>query len=175
MPVDPAGRAITPDTKIGELLAAYPQIEDVLIGLSPTYQALKNPVLRRTVAKVATLRQVAQVGNIPIGTLISQLRCSVGQEGSDVDEGDAVAASRPDWARADRIARSFDAREVIQAGGHPMERVMSDLAALDAGAIYELITPFVPVPLVDLARAKGFDGYSFTESPGLIRTYFHRS
>lgn len=175
MPADRPHPAITPDSKIGELLAAYPQLEEVLIGLSPTYQALKNPVLRRTVAKVATLRQVAQVGNIPIGTLISQLRCSVGQEGSDVDEGDAVTASRPDWARADRIARSFDAREIIQSGGHPMERVMSDLAALDEGLIYELITPFVPAPLVDLARAKGFEGVSVSEAPALVRTYFRRS
>ncbi len=175
MPADAKGPMITPETRVGDLLSAYPQLEDVLISLSPTYKALKNPVLRRTVAKVATLRQVAKVGDLPIGTLISRLRCAAGQEEAAIAEEDAPAAApRPDWLRGDAVTRSFDAREAIESGGHPMERVMSDLAALEAHAIYELVTPFVPAPLVDLARAKGFDGWSLRESPEIVRTYFRR-
>ena len=56
---------ITPDSKIGELLEAYPDLESTLLRLSPAFRHLKNPVLRRTVAKVASLRQVAAVGGVP--------------------------------------------------------------------------------------------------------------
>ncbi len=50
--------AIIPDSKVGALLQEFPQLEDVLIQMSPAFGHLRNPVLRKTVAKVATLRQV---------------------------------------------------------------------------------------------------------------------
>jgi len=164
---------ITPETKIGPLLEAYPDLEQVLIEVSPTYEALRNPVLRRTVANVATLRQVATVGNVPIGTLISRLRCATGQaEGAIDEEEDAPAAP---WPPDDSVARSFDARAVIESGGHPMQQVMQELAALAPEGVFELITPFVPAPLIDLARGKGFVGVSRELSPGVVHTRFRRS
>jgi hypothetical protein len=37
-------------------------------------------------------------------------------------------------------------------------------ASIDTtGEVYALVTPFVPAPLVDLARGKGFLGFSVTE------------
>ena len=68
-----------------------------------------------------------------------------------------------------------DARAAIEAGEHPMPRVMSDLAALPDGAVYLLTTPFVPAPLLDLARERGFVAHSVTEAEGVVRTYFQRS
>ena len=166
---------ITPETKVGALLADFPQLEEVLFEISPTYQALKNPVLRRTAAKVATLRQVAKVGGIPLGVLIGRLRRAVGQDGAAVDDDETGPHGLPpDWARNAEVARSFDAREAIESGGHPMERVMGDLATLEAGEIYELVTPFVPAPLVGLARQKGFEGFSIEDGAGLFRTRFRR-
>ena len=76
---------ITPDVRVAQLLEVYPELEAVLVSLSPTFQALKNPVLRRTVAKVATLRQVASVGGIGLGILINRLREAVGQEQQPTD------------------------------------------------------------------------------------------
>ena len=49
---------ISPKTKVGELLDAYPELEPVLMAMSPAFEKLKNPVLRKTVARVATLQQV---------------------------------------------------------------------------------------------------------------------
>ncbi len=71
---------ITPDTKVGPLLENRPELESVLMEISPKYTALKNPVLRRTVAKVATLRQVARVGDVPLADLIRKLREAAGLE-----------------------------------------------------------------------------------------------
>jgi len=48
---------ITPETKLGELLERYPQLEQTLLDHSPAFAKLKNPLLRRTVAKVATLQR----------------------------------------------------------------------------------------------------------------------
>lgn len=50
---------ITPKTKVLQLIETYPQLEELLIEMVPTFEKLKNPVLRRTVAKIATLQQAA--------------------------------------------------------------------------------------------------------------------
>lgn len=164
---------ITPETKVGDLLAHYPDLEGVLVELSPAYQALKNPVLRRTVARVATLRQVARVGGVPLGTLIRRLRTAAGQP-DEIPVSDAGEAGiRPAWTSTDPW-RTWDARPTIEAGGHPMEQVMKDLAALPPERVYVLITPFVPAPLMDLAANKGFESHAVPEAPDLVRTYFRR-
>ena len=166
---------ITPDSRVGEVLERYPQLEDTLISISPAYKSLKNPVLRRTVAKVATLRQVARVGNVPLGSLISRLREALGQEVlQSGEEPDGQEGARPDWAVPAAVTRTFDARETIESGGHPMPRVMSDLAELTIDDVYDLIAPFVPAPLIDLATGKGFQAWSVAESAGVVHTYFKK-
>jgi len=52
---------LTPATKVADLLESWPELEEVLIAHAPAFRRLKNPVLRRTVARVATLEQAAGV------------------------------------------------------------------------------------------------------------------
>ncbi len=167
---------VTPDSKVGELLERWPALERVLVEISPHFEALRNPVLRRTVAKVATLRQVAKVSGVPLGVLVERLRAGAGLAPIAVAaEEDGSPAARPDWAAASAVVQALDARADIEAGEHPMPAVMRELARLGPGEVFELVTPFVPAPLVDLAREKGFDGRSVAEAPGLVRTWFRRA
>ena len=176
MPECPAVIGITPDSRLGDLLERWPGLEDVLVELSPHFKALRNPVLRRTVAKVATLRQVSTVSAVPLGTLIERLRAGAGLAPLNVAvESGGAPADRPPWAAQAAVARTHDARAAIEAGEHPMPRVMADLAALGDGQVYQLVTPFVPAPLVDLARGKGFSSFSVIEAEGLVRTFFRKA
>jgi hypothetical protein len=166
---------ITPDSRIGELLERWPALEGVLVELSPHFKALRNPVLRRTVAKVATLRQVSTVSGVPLGTLIERLRAGAGLPPMKVaEEGGGAAAERPGWAAAAAAVRTHDARAEIEAGEHPMPQVMAALGTLTDGQVFQLVTPFVPAPLVDLARRKGFEDFSVSEADGLVRTFFRK-
>jgi hypothetical protein len=51
---------------------------------------------------------------------------------------------------------------------------MTELSTLEEGQIYELVTPFLPAPLIDSAKAKGFRAWSKSEAGGVVRTYFTR-
>ena len=46
---------ITSQTKVAELLEHFPELEETLIAMAPPFKKLRNPVLRRSVAKVASL------------------------------------------------------------------------------------------------------------------------
>jgi hypothetical protein len=90
---------ITPETKIGALLDHYPQLEEVLIEIAPAFKKLRNPILRKTVARVATLRQVAQIGDVSLAEMINKLRSEVGMQ-TDFNLTDDLAADPqtvPSW------------------------------------------------------------------------------
>lgn len=167
---------ISPKTRIGELLDAYPQLESVLLGLSPVFSKLKNPVLRRTVAKVATIQQISVVGGIPVDKIINTLRKEVGQADSDEQQpGEKIEPETPpSWFDEKKIVQRFDATPVINSGESPMNEVLKKAMLLKPGEIFELRTPFVPAPIIDKLRAKGFLAYSLQQE-ATVRTYFIKS
>lgn len=166
---------ITPETKIGRLLDAYPELEDTLVGLAPAFAKLRNPVLRKTVAKVTTLRQAAKVGGVPLGKLINTLRRAAGDEQAfETEAGTATRSEPPAWFDRSHVGDTFDARPLIDAGKHPLAHVMPRLEKAPPGKIIELITPFVPAPLIELLRTKGYAIWSDESEPGCIRTYIMR-
>src|SRR5512134_520384 len=93
-----AAAAITPESRVGDLLERWPALEEVLVSMSPHFRALRNPILRRTVARVATLRQVASVGGVPLGTLVERLRAAAGLPPLAFGEDGSGASPRPPWA-----------------------------------------------------------------------------
>ena len=70
---------ILPSTKVAQLLDAYPELEQVLIRMAPPFKKLKNPILRKSVARVATLKQAAIAGRLDLSSMVNQLREVIGQ------------------------------------------------------------------------------------------------
>lgn len=164
---------ITPKSKIFDILEAYPQLEEVLINYVPEFEKIKNPVLRRTVGKVASLQQAAKIGNVDVAELVNHLRGTVGQQGGDLElEEKEYRYDAPAWFDVARITTSLDARPMLTQGEHPVGQVMADLQKLPAGAIYQLIVPFLPAPLIDKATSLGCSHWVKEEEAELFMVYF---
>lgn len=151
---------ITPKTKIGELLESYPGLEQELISMSPAFEKLRNPVLRRTVARVATLQQVAAIGKLNLNDLVNHLRKAAGQAPGETDgpTGDYFTAV-PRWFNENKVSIRYNAIPVIDSGGSPMNEILNKANLLKEGEILELKTPFVPAPVLDMLKNKGFNIY----------------
>jgi len=162
---------ITPQTKVAALLEAYPELEPVLLELSPKFEKLKNPLLRKTVARIATLAEVAVVGGVPVSRLVNRLREVAGLLPSQ-DCAETPLATAP--APSGKIACTLDVRQGIERGEHPLPQVMAALGRLKEGEVLELITPFVPAPLIDMAAKKGWRASSVTVDDETVRTFFSR-
>jgi len=149
---------ISPKTRVGELLDAYPGLEEVLMAMSPAFEKLKNPVLRKTVAKVATLHQVSKVGGVNIDEMIRILRKSSGQPETEYLAEDQVShnSELPEWYDKAKIIEKFDATPIINSGESPMKEILHRAALLKPGEIFELQTPFTPAPIIDMLHAKKF-------------------
>ena len=164
---------ITPKTRVGELLDTYPDLEPVLLGLSPAFRKLKNPVLRKTVGKVATLQQAASLGNISVTWLINTLRSKVGQQLFEGESsGEDINYEKPDWFEPAKVSVTFDASPLIDSGQNPMQEVFDQLELTKAGEIFLLTTPFVPAPIIELISKKGYAHYCLKSDQGSCGTYF---
>jgi len=168
---------ITPDTKIGVLLERYPQLENTLIEVFPEFKKLRNPVLRKTIARVTSLRQAAAVAKYPLAELINKLRAEAGIKEEFLTDEIQVSFPKdaPSWFSPNKIKQSFDAKSMLDKGEQPINKVLADCKSLDTGEIYELIMPFLPIPLIENAQKQGFLVWAEEKEKRKIKVYITRS
>lgn len=166
---------ISPQTKVGELLDAYPDLEKVLFELSPVFAKLKNPILRKTVARIASLQQAAIVGKLRVDELVNRLRNEVGQEVlQDIANDDSSIQNPPSWFDATKITIRFDATPIINAGNSPMVEIINQASLLKGDEIFELKAPFIPAPIIDKLKERGYDAFTIQKGT-FVMNYFHKS
>jgi len=164
---------INPTVTVDALLNSYPELEEVLIGIAPPFKKLKNPMLRRTVAKVATIRHIASVGGVPLNELILKLRKAVGQ--SEIDElyeDEDYFDKQPSWFAPDKIVISVDESMVKDKDKMTLTVILKKAKSVNNGEIIELITSFLPAPGIDTLKSKGYSAWTKKESNDVIKSYF---
>ncbi len=144
---------ITPKTKIHDLLEAYPELEEKLILAAPQFKKLKNPLLRKTIARVTTLSQAAIIGGLKVEELVNTLREAAGQQIQEHFSGEGASYNfeTPEWFSASAVGGSIDISDMLNAGEQPVHEVLSALKKLKEGEILEIHAPFIPAPLLDKA------------------------
>jgi len=153
---------ITPETKIGDLLDALPEAENALIAIAPKFKALKNPVLRRTVAKIATLEQAARVADMPVNELVRSLRRALGQDAGEIESGSERGAGdgdAPTWI-AGGGGHEFDADAMLARGETPVGKVSEALAGMTEGEALLVRSTFQVAPLIDAMKGKGHEVFT---------------
>jgi hypothetical protein len=168
---------ITPRMKVFELLKHFPEVEEYLIQLVPAFSKLRNPLLRKTITRVTTLEQAAKVAEIDVEKLINSLRERVGQDkieeiliSSKIDSNQENTT----WFDPNRIVAGMDVREMIERGEHPISLVLEAVEKLNRNEIFELVTSFVPAPLIEMIQNRGFKVFIKKESSGIVKTYFFK-
>lgn len=164
---------ITPSTRVGDLLDNYPELEETLIGIAPPFKKLKNPFLRKTVAKVATIKHISSVGNVPLNELIGKLRQAVGQPMTDESyEDENYFNEMPDWFSREKIVRSFDESKIKDQTKITLATILVEAKDVKKDEIIELTTTFLPAPGIDRMKSMGYSVWTLKEEDNLIKTYF---
>ena len=169
---------ITPETKVGDLLDSYPELEETLVAMAPAFAKLRNPVLRRTVARIATLEQAARVGGVAVKDLVTRLREAAGfpaspQEPPD-ERGGPGDVAPADWVADVTVSAIIDADEALAIGQHPLGRVMSAVEVLEPAAAVVIESSFVPAPLLDALAQQGYESTTVRASAERYRTWIRR-
>ena len=157
---------ISPRTSIHELLEEYPFLVDFLVEYNPRFGLLKNPVMRATVGRAATLEKASEMSGVPLDDLLGAIRTEVGNRGNaeatpakeGQGGGDGEPARGGDLAKGGEPARASKVTELknlikdLHDGADPDEAkarfdaVITDVTPQEIGAMEEqLIREGMPV------------------------------
>ena len=168
-------KEITLETKIADLLNNYEGMKDILIKINPKFKKLNNPVLRRTLAKIAGVRQAAVVGGMDPIDLLNQLREAVGQTqiGIATPETDTKAEETPEWvSRASKL--TLNANKILDEERNPLVELHKALKMIDNGDIITIEADFQPEPLIDEMLKAGHEVFTQEVAKNLFVTYIKK-
>lgn len=167
---------INANTKIADILKLHPDALEAIISISPKFNKLRNPLLRRLMASRASISMASKIGGCsendffdklqPLGFIIDRTTAAT----------DGVSASQPtpDFLiniSADNIVE-LDVREILESGKDPFNLILESIKHLKAKQVLKLINSFEPIPLIQLLERKGYKTYSEVINADLVFTYF---
>ena len=145
------------DTTIADLLNNYEGMKDILISINPKFKKLNNPILRRTLAKLATVKQAAIIGGMKPEDLLNQLRVAVGQEPIEVNiQEEEQDSNIPSWAEKEALI-TLNANELLDKNKNPLAEARKALKNLKSGEILAIVADFKPEPLIDEFKKEGLN------------------
>lgn len=167
---------ITPKTKIYDLLESYPELEDILISSAPEFKKLKNPILRKTIARITNISQAATIGGLNVEELVNRLREKAGQGNIEQldDTGMKYLTICPDWFKKEAVVSTIDIREMLNRDEQPVHEVLSAIKRLKENEILEIIAPFIPAPLLDKTLSLDYKHWLDKKGEGDFRVYFSK-
>jgi DUF438 domain-containing protein len=149
MSAAPHAITITPKTTVHTLLKEYPFLLDFLAGYHPEFKKLTNPVLRRTVGRMATLDAVAEQGNVPLNRLTDDIATEIekhtGARPPVADVADAETIDPARLAELHAIVKDLHAGKTVDEVKPRFEELIADVEATEIAAMEQkLIEGGVP-------------------------------
>ncbi len=171
---------ITLQTKIADLLNDYEGMKEILITINPKFEKLNNPILRRTLGRIASVRQAAIVGDMDPRDLVDRLRKAVGQESicenCEIQDTNCFVPEpvpRPEWTQTPP-AITLNANILLDADKNPLAEVRGALKKMEEGEILLLQADFKPEPLIEEYTKQGIDVYTHEEDNGTFSTFLRK-
>jgi TusA-related sulfurtransferase len=177
----PMPKEITLETKIADLLNDYDGMKTILININPKFKKLNNPVLRRTLGRIASVRQAAIVGAMEPMDLVDQLRKAVGQEpiceGCEIKSDECFippATPKPSWIDTAKVCDVLNANALLDDDKNPLAEVRKALHKMSDKEMLKLEADFQPEPLIEEFEKDGYDVWTVESQEGHFVTYIHK-
>lgn len=171
-------KSIHANTKIADLLKEHPEALEAIISLSPRFNKLRNPLLRKIMAKRTTIAMASKVGGCSIGDFFDKLAplgfaIDVTVQAEDLESPSHKPLFVEDVDAAHLI--ELDVRAQLETGKDPFDRIMQAVKQLKDGEVLKIVNTFEPTPLIHLLGKKGFETYTEQLGDQLVHTYFHKN
>jgi uncharacterized protein (DUF2249 family) len=167
---------ITANTKIAAILKHNPAALEAIVSLSPKFEKLRNPILRKLMAGRASVSMASKIGGCSIRDFFKKLQ----PLGFDADDSVPVIAEEKKQA-PDLISSLkpeeivvLDVRPVIATGKDPLNIILEKFKALQPNQVLKLLNSFEPTPLMLLLQKQGFDSWANEIDDNLVETWFYR-
>ncbi|OQP64010.1 hypothetical protein A3860_21560 [Niastella vici] len=166
---------ITANTKIAAILKHNPAALEAIVSISPKFEKLRNPVLRKLMAGRASLSMASKISGCRLHELFEKLQ----PLGFVVDETVPAFAEEkreaPDFIRSIQKEQIvvLDVRPVMASGKDPLNIILEKIRALQPKQVLKIQNTFEPTPLMKLLQKQGFESYATAINNNLVETWFY--
>jgi uncharacterized protein (DUF2249 family) len=160
--------------RVAGVLAGDEGLIEVFVAAAPAFSRLRNPAMRRVMARLVTVEQAAGIAGIDPGALVVELNRALdpgatGEEppppappSTERDQTMPDTLSKPEML--DRISPDLvvdcDVREDLRSGKEPFARIMEARRSLPEGGVLRVRAIFEPVPLYRVMAQHGLDHWT---------------
>ncbi len=145
-------QALTPDSSLLELVDQHPFLIEFLASYNPKFALLKNPIMRNTAGRIATLRKVAEMGGVGLQGLMDAIQGEIQRHydgSSQAGEGSGLGGNGGNGAGGgrgideNRVAELKSLIQDLHDGLSPEEgqarfdETIKDVSAQEIGAMEE--------------------------------------
>jgi len=110
--------------------------------------------LRKSVAKVVTLKHAVSVGGVPLNQLIAELIVAVGQaESKEIYSEEVYFIEEPDWFSTNKIELTINESDDKNQDKMVISYVMEGMRFVSHSGIVELRTNFIPEHGIELMHS----------------------
>lgn len=166
--------SFNPSSKIAALIAAHPAALDAIVSISPKFNKLRNPLLRKLMAGRTTIEAAARIGGCDYVDFVQKLTPLGLQFDQKKSEDKQQSTPKPSWltTAGENQLVNLDVRPVLETGQDPLRIILDTLNELQPGQILCVINSFEPTPLISLLGNKGYESY-VEQQHDVCKTYFH--
>lgn len=171
--------------RVADVLAQDESLVEAFVAVSDAFRTLRNPVMRRTMARLATVEHAARVAGLDPDDLVARLNAAAGGEpgahndpprpSEETPMPDTREPVPPALARipAERVV-DLDVRDDLRNGHEPFSRIMAARREVPEGGALRLRAIFEPAPLYAVMGRQGFEHWTERLADDDWRVTFYR-
>ncbi len=171
---------INENTKVSELIKYNKEAIDAIASINKLFVKLKNPILRKVLAKRVSISDAAKVGGAKVEDFYRVLK-PLGFETETIEfkkEDKPNIKYKLNTMDINKIDPAtiveLDVRDEIAGGSDPFATIMGAVKELPEGKTLKLINVFEPIPMINKLNKKGYESFVDSSQDGMIITYFHK-
>ena len=173
---------IRPTDRVSDVLARDEQLVDVFVRHASHFEKLRQPALRRVMARLVSVEQAARMAGVPVDDLLRDLNHAIGAQ-SNTSQVDIAAPTAGDTSETMTRAQhpvgwpiiELDLRDDMRSGLEPFSRIIAAVGALHDDQVLRLRTIFEPVPLFAVLARRGLAHESRQNAPDDWSVWFWRA
>jgi uncharacterized protein (DUF2249 family) len=164
------------NVKIGAIIQYNEAALDAIISISPRFEKLRNPLLRKLIGGRTTIAQASKIGKcLPedFYTKLIPLGFEVKPEITANLQQNKVSPPFTGIMSPEQVI-TFDVRPVLDSGADPLKQIMSRIKDLQIGQALKIIADFEPTPLITLLKKQGYGSYVSRTGDDIVETVFYK-
>ena len=168
---------INANTKIASVLKENNNALEAIVSLSPKFEKLRNPLLRKVMAPRTSLATASKMGGCTLDELYKKLEplgFTADKQTKANEEEEQTEVPQFVQSLTQLKVTELDVCPVIASGSDPLKMIMEEVKKVKSGEVLKIINSFQPTPLILMLQKKGFETYCNNISDNLSETYFYK-